>query len=63
MKPQWFSLDQIPFDDMWPTDEHWFPYLLDEGFFKGKFLVDKPSAPGDPAEVLEFEIEEVETLN
>lgn len=63
MKPQWFHLDQIPFDTMWPDDEHWFPYLLDEGFFKGRFLFDKPSSSEYTSEILEFEIEEVESLD
>lgn len=28
MKPQWFGYDEIPFDQMWPDDRHWFPSLF-----------------------------------
>ena len=38
MKPQWFSIDDIPFDTMWPDDKHWFPLFLEGKNFKGKFL-------------------------
>lgn len=38
MKPQWFSLDQLPFDKMWPDDKHWFPRMLGGHLFFGTFL-------------------------
>ncbi len=38
MKPQWFHLDEMPFDDMWPDDSHWFPLFLQKKKFRGKFL-------------------------
>lgn len=38
MKPQWFYLDEIPFEKMWPDDAYWFPLFLQEKRFKGKFL-------------------------
>lgn len=28
MRPQWFSVDEIPFDHMWIDDKHWFPFML-----------------------------------
>lgn len=28
MAPQWFPLDGIPLDTMWPDDEEWFPTML-----------------------------------
>lgn len=37
MLPQWFDYDKIPFQDMWPDDKVWFPYLLKDKFFYGKF--------------------------
>ncbi len=33
MKPEWFELDKIPFDKMWPIDPHWMPHVLN-----GKFV-------------------------
>lgn len=38
MKPQWFHKDEIPFDQMWPDDRHWFPLFLAGKKFTGKFL-------------------------
>lgn len=38
MKPQWFDIANIPFDDMWPDDTIWFPYMFKEVPFKGYFL-------------------------
>lgn len=37
MLPRWFEYDKIPFDDMWLDDKHWFPYLLQNKLFYGKF--------------------------
>lgn len=41
MRPSWFSVDRIPFDEMWPDDRHWFPLLLAHRKFRGKFLFDE----------------------
>lgn len=38
MRPQWFHVSGIPFEQMWPDDIHWVPLLLDGKKFKGKFL-------------------------
>uniref|UniRef100_T1J6Y5 Oxidized purine nucleoside triphosphate hydrolase n=1 Tax=Strigamia maritima TaxID=126957 RepID=T1J6Y5_STRMM len=35
MKPQWFDIDQIPFDQMWPDDVYWYPILLQGKYFRG----------------------------
>lgn len=37
MRPKWFPNDQIPFSDMWPDDELWFPMLLNGEKFEGYF--------------------------
>ncbi len=37
MRPQWFSLDEIPFHEMWPDDTYWFPLLLANKSFHGRF--------------------------
>ncbi|MCH7604386.1 8-oxo-dGTP diphosphatase [Patescibacteria group bacterium] len=38
MRPKWFSVDDIPFNTMWPDDKYWFPLFLEGKNFKGKFL-------------------------
>lgn len=40
MRPQWFSVGEIPFEDMWPDDKYWFPLFLAGKKFKGRFLFD-----------------------
>ena len=37
MRPLWFNLDAIPFQQMWIDDPYWFPYLLDNIQFIGRF--------------------------
>lgn len=37
MRPQWFALHEIPFDQMWADDRHWLPLFLEGKNFKGKF--------------------------
>lgn len=37
MKPKWFDLDKIPFQEMWLDDKYWFPYLLQDKLFYAKF--------------------------
>ncbi|XP_076228810.1 oxidized purine nucleoside triphosphate hydrolase [Nomia melanderi] len=38
MRPKWYNIKDIPFKQMWPDDEYWFPYMLREELFKGYFL-------------------------
>lgn len=37
MKPQWFTLDEIPYDSMWPDDKYWLPELIKGKYFTGTF--------------------------
>lgn len=41
MKPKWFHINEIPFDEMWPDDKHWFPLFLENKKFEGYFLFDE----------------------
>ncbi|GIX40712.1 MAG: hypothetical protein KatS3mg129_0445 [Leptospiraceae bacterium] len=54
MKPLWFSIPEyitsnnidklfysIPFDKMWEDDIYWFPYMLNQNFFKGFFTLNE----------------------
>jgi len=37
MRPKWFPISEVPFNDMWPDDILWFPYLLRGQQFSGYF--------------------------
>lgn len=41
MRPKWFPLEKIPYENMWPDDKYWLPMLLEGKKFKGKFFFDK----------------------
>lgn len=38
MKPEWFHVDYIPYDAMWPDDTFWLPLFLEGKRFRGRFL-------------------------
>lgn len=37
MKPEWFSVDSIPYNTMWPDDILWLPLALDHKSLKAQF--------------------------
>lgn len=41
MRPKWFSLNQLPFESMWPDDSFWMPLFLKGKKFTGNFVFDK----------------------
>lgn len=41
MRPQWFGLDAIPYDEMWADDYLWLPLLLEGKLFEGRVVVDE----------------------
>jgi 8-oxo-dGTP diphosphatase/2-hydroxy-dATP diphosphatase len=62
MRAQWFSFDEIPFSQMWTDDKYWFPLLLAEKLFEGKFLFDRPSDAEYSAKIISKELIEVPVL-
>lgn len=50
MRPQWFTTDAIPYDEMWPDDIHWVPVFLVGKKFRTKFLF------GEGDKILETEV-------
>jgi|AntAceMinimDraft_9_1070365.scaffolds.fasta_scaffold147340_1 8-oxo-dGTP pyrophosphatase MutT (NUDIX family) len=40
MRPKWFSVEDIPFNQMWSDDRHWLPHILAGKKLKGKFIFD-----------------------
>lgn len=53
MKPQWFQIEEIPFEQMWPDDKFWMPLFLSGKKFKGTFSF------GESNRILEQELDEV----
>lgn len=41
MKPEWFSIKQIPYDNMFEDDRYWLPYILKGKKVKGFFEYDE----------------------
>jgi 8-oxo-dGTP diphosphatase / 2-hydroxy-dATP diphosphatase len=62
MKPEWFSLDAVPFSQMWSDDEYWFPFFIDDRLFKGKFLFDRPANAEYASTILQKEVVTVDYL-
>jgi len=56
MKPQWWHIDEIPFEEMWPDDVHWMPLFLSGKKFKGRFLF------GESDVILEQELTEIKEI-
>lgn len=56
MKPQWFHVDEIPYEHMWPDDKYWLPLFLAKKKFKGKTLF------SDSHAILDTAFREVEAL-
>lgn len=50
--PEWFHVDDVPYDRMWEDDRHWLPSLLDGRTVAGEFRFD---ADGD--ELRDFDLE------
>lgn len=37
MRPEWFNVNEIPYDKMWNDDRYWLPLLLNGVRFRGRF--------------------------
>ena len=38
VKPRWFYIDELPFDEMWQNDPHWLPKILKGETVKATFI-------------------------
>ncbi len=50
MRPEWFSIENIPYDDMWADDPYWLPRVLEGDKVDFSFTFD---SDGDLVEVVE----------
>lgn len=53
MLPRWFNYGEIPYDQMWPDDKYWLPYVLEGKRIEGEFLF------GDDDQILEHAVREL----
>ncbi len=53
MRPQWFSIDEIPYSLMWTDDSVWFPLFLSDKKFIGSFHLDAPATADHTGVILE----------
>lgn len=56
MKPEWFAVNNIPYDMMWPSDRKWLPIILSGKRFIASFLLD------DDGKIVDQALKEVEKL-
>ena len=42
MIPRWFTIDNIPYNNMWPNDQYCLPIVLKGKYFAGHFHLDNP---------------------
>lgn len=54
MRPQWFDIKDIPFEDMWSDDKHWLPAVLAGKKVEGKFYF-----VNEGSKIDDFDIREV----
>ena len=47
MKPEWFGLDKIPYDQTWDDDKYWLPLLLAGKKFRASFIFDLQNKVAD----------------
>lgn len=55
MRPSWYSVDALPFDDMWVDDRHWLPKALHGAVVDGRFHLSS-----DGSEIVRKSVKEVE---
>lgn len=53
MKPKWFHVNKLPFDQMWPDDKYWLPLFLEGKIFEGKFLFNEAN------EIIDYSLSEI----
>lgn len=56
MNPQWFSVDGLPFHDMWPDDPFWLPEVITGNKIKARFIF------GEGDRILDKEVHVVQSL-
>lgn len=37
MKPQWFTINNLPYNNMWPDSQFWVPLVINNQYFQASF--------------------------
>lgn len=54
MRPKWFDIENLPYDEMWPDDRSWMPIFLRGKKFKGRiYFKDKDTILKEEVRVVE----------
>jgi mutator protein MutT len=53
MRPQWFTIETIPYDKMWADDELWLPLLIEGTRFEGTIHVDDQAVTSHEITILD----------
>ena len=53
MRPQWFTKEELPLEQMWPSDVKWIPLFMDGKEIKGQFLYDS----SEKRHILEYKLD------
>lgn len=56
MAPQWFSISDIPYDEMWADDPYWLPHVLAGKLVRAEFTLDEHD------QVTAYDVQFVDTL-
>ena len=51
MKPQWFDLDEIPYEKMWSDDIHWLPRVLKGDKLEGELYFNEDNNTLNPNKI------------
>lgn len=41
MRSEWFSVDEIPYSDMWPADKYWIPEVMNGKTIRATFILEE----------------------
>ena len=55
-RPEWFSIEEVPYDRMWEDDRHWLPGVLEGESVRGEFFFEG-GEPLDEAEFVDYDLE------
>jgi len=56
MKPKWFKLSDVPYNEMWSDDEIWMPKVFEGLLLKGSFMFSKDG------KVEDYHVDEVNSV-